>query len=104
MIFLHWLVVFSSPQSIATSEHPDNIKIKQSKKHRITPSLIVQWPGLMLALPPGDQGTRAFQCFECDRPDPLKTDKANRLAKGRDTAAKVRRFHITAEAFNQPNR
>jgi hypothetical protein len=57
MIFLHRLVVFSSPQSIATSEHPDNIKIKQSK-------------------------TRGFQCFECDRPDPLKADKATGWLKG----------------------
>jgi hypothetical protein len=29
---------------------------------------------LILALPPGGKGPRTFQCFECDRPDPLKTD------------------------------
>ena len=31
---------------------------------------------LILALPPGGKGLRAFQCFDCDRPDPLKTDQA----------------------------
>jgi hypothetical protein len=30
---------------------------------------------LILALPPGGKGKRTFQCFECDGPDPLKTDK-----------------------------
>jgi hypothetical protein len=30
---------------------------------------------LLLALPPGGKGPRTFQCFECDRPDPLKTDQ-----------------------------
>jgi hypothetical protein len=29
---------------------------------------------LILALPPGGKGQRSFQCFECDRPDPLETD------------------------------
>ena len=29
---------------------------------------------LILALPPGGKGQRAFQCFDCDRPDPLKTE------------------------------
>jgi hypothetical protein len=29
---------------------------------------------LILALPPGGKGPRSFQCFECDRPDPLETD------------------------------
>lgn len=29
---------------------------------------------LTLALPPGGKGPRTFQCFDCDRPDPLKTD------------------------------
>jgi hypothetical protein len=27
---------------------------------------------LILALPPGGKGRRTFQCFDCDRPDPLK--------------------------------
>jgi len=31
---------------------------------------------LILALPPGGKGLRAFQCFDCDGPDPLKTDQA----------------------------
>jgi len=31
---------------------------------------------LILALPPGGKGPRTFQCFECDRPDSLKTDTA----------------------------
>jgi hypothetical protein len=30
---------------------------------------------MILALPPGGKGRRTFQCFECDRPDPLKTDE-----------------------------
>jgi hypothetical protein len=30
---------------------------------------------LVLALPPGGKGKRTFQCFDCDRPDPLKTDQ-----------------------------
>jgi hypothetical protein len=30
----------------------------------------------MLVLPLGGKGQRMFQCFECDRPDPLKTDKS----------------------------
>ncbi len=28
---------------------------------------------LILALPPGGKGQRTFQCFECDRPDPIKS-------------------------------
>jgi hypothetical protein len=28
---------------------------------------------MILALPPGGKGPRTFQCFECERPDPLKT-------------------------------
>ena len=30
----------------------------------------------MLALPPGGKGKRTLQCYDCDGPDPLKTDKA----------------------------
>jgi hypothetical protein len=34
---------------------------------------------LTLVLPAvGSTGQRTFQCFDCDRPDPLKTDKAMR--------------------------
>jgi hypothetical protein len=31
---------------------------------------------LILALPLGGKGKRTFQCFDCGRPDPLKTDAA----------------------------
>jgi hypothetical protein len=31
---------------------------------------------LILALPLGGKGKRTFQCFDCDRPDPLKTGAA----------------------------
>ena len=31
---------------------------------------------LILALPPGGKGKRTLQCFDCDGPDPLKTDTA----------------------------
>jgi hypothetical protein len=37
---------------------------------------------LILALPPGGKGQRTFQCFECDGPDPLKTQKATGWLKG----------------------
>ena len=30
---------------------------------------------LILALPPGGKGQRTFQCLDCDRPDPLKSDQ-----------------------------
>jgi hypothetical protein len=30
---------------------------------------------LTLALPPGGKGPRTFQCFDCERPDPLKSDE-----------------------------
>jgi hypothetical protein len=31
---------------------------------------------MILALPPGGKGQRAFQCIDCERPDPLKSEKA----------------------------
>jgi hypothetical protein len=34
----------------------------------------------ILALPPGGNGPRTFQCMECDRPDPLKSDSLKWLA------------------------
>jgi hypothetical protein len=37
---------------------------------------------LILALPPGGEGRRRFQCFECDGPDPLKTEWATGWLKG----------------------
>jgi transposase-like protein len=30
---------------------------------------------LVLTLPPNQKGKRRFQCFDCERPDPLGTDK-----------------------------
>jgi hypothetical protein len=30
---------------------------------------------LILALPPGGKGQRTLQCLDCERPDPLKTDR-----------------------------
>jgi len=37
---------------------------------------------LILALPPGGEGPRTFQCPECDRPDPIKTDQVIGWLKG----------------------
>jgi predicted RNA-binding Zn-ribbon protein involved in translation (DUF1610 family) len=37
---------------------------------------------LILALPPGGKGQRTFQCFDCDRPDPLKTEQMMGWLKG----------------------
>ena len=37
---------------------------------------------LILALPPGGEGPRTFQCFDCDRPDPMKTDEATGWLSG----------------------
>jgi hypothetical protein len=31
---------------------------------------------LIWALPPGGNGKRTFQCFDCNRPDPLKSTNA----------------------------
>jgi hypothetical protein len=31
---------------------------------------------------PGGKGRRTFQCFECDRPDPIKTDQTMAWLKG----------------------
>ena len=36
---------------------------------------------LVLALPPDGKGQRTFRCFDCDRLDPLKTDKVIRWLK-----------------------
>jgi hypothetical protein len=37
---------------------------------------------MKLALLPGGKGRRTFQCFECDRPDPLKSDHASGWLQG----------------------
>jgi hypothetical protein len=37
---------------------------------------------LILALPPGGKGRRTFQCLDCERPDPLKTEQAIGWLKG----------------------
>ena len=36
----------------------------------------------ILALPPAGEGPRRLQCFVCDSPDPMKTDKAMGWLKG----------------------
>jgi len=43
---------------------------------RLAPAIMVQ------ALPPGGKGQRTFLCFDCDRPDPLKTDKVTGWLEG----------------------
>lgn len=35
-----------------------------------------------LALPPGGKGKRSYQCFNCDRPDPLKDHTADGFLRG----------------------
>ena len=35
----------------------------------------------VLVLPPGGEGQRTFRCCDCDRSDPMKTDKAMRWIK-----------------------
>jgi len=40
------------------------------------------WAYLTLVLPPGGEGKRTFQCFDCDRPDPMTTEKAIGWLKG----------------------
>jgi len=37
---------------------------------------------LTFALPPGGKGQRTFQCLDCERPDPLKTNQAFGWLKG----------------------
>lgn len=37
---------------------------------------------LILALPPDGEGPRTFQCFECDLPDPMKTEEVAGWLKG----------------------
>jgi hypothetical protein len=37
---------------------------------------------MILALPPGGKGQRTFQCLDCDRPDPLKSQTATGWLKG----------------------
>jgi hypothetical protein len=37
---------------------------------------------LILALPPDGKGPRTFQCLECDRPDPLKSETATGWLQG----------------------
>jgi hypothetical protein len=44
---------------------------------------------LILALPPGGKGQRSFQCLDCERPDPLKTDRVNGWLKGELQPPKV---------------
>jgi hypothetical protein len=44
---------------------------------------------LIVALPPGGKGQRTLQYFDCDRPDPLKTDKAAGLAQKGSAASTI---------------
>jgi hypothetical protein len=37
---------------------------------------------LILALPLGGKGPRTFQCFDCDRPDPLKSEEVSGWLRG----------------------
>jgi len=37
---------------------------------------------LVLALPPDGEGKRTLQCFDCDRPDPLKSERMMGWLKG----------------------
>ena len=37
---------------------------------------------VLAASPSSGKGQRMFQCFECDRPDPIKTDKVMGWLKG----------------------
>jgi tRNA(Ile2) C34 agmatinyltransferase TiaS len=37
---------------------------------------------MILALPPGGKGRRTFQCFDCDRPDPLRSEGAKGWLQG----------------------
>jgi hypothetical protein len=37
---------------------------------------------ILVASPSDGKGPRMFQCFECDQPDPIKTDKVMGWLKG----------------------
>jgi hypothetical protein len=37
---------------------------------------------LILALPPGGGGPRKLQCLDCDRPDPLKSERVTGWFEG----------------------
>jgi hypothetical protein len=37
--------------------------------------------GMVLALPSNGKGPRTLQCIDCDRPDPLKSEKATAWLK-----------------------
>jgi hypothetical protein len=62
-----------------------NLSRRPNRQAKVDNSKFLEWARLndrcrgcgaflILALPPGGKGRRTFQCFECDRPDPLKTD------------------------------
>ena len=56
---------------------------RPAAKSRHGPGRTTDLPRLRgLALPPGGKGPRTFQCLDCDRPDPLKTDQATGWLKG----------------------
>jgi hypothetical protein len=37
---------------------------------------------MTFALPPGGNGQRSWQCFDCERPDPLSSKTINGWIKG----------------------
>jgi hypothetical protein len=45
-------------------------------------SILLLMTGVGADSSPGGKGRRTFQCFECDRPDPIKTDQTMAWLKG----------------------
>ena len=54
----------------------------KDKAGRVRPSQLAAGTYLTLALPPGGKGKRTFQCFDCDGPDPLTTERTMGWLKG----------------------
>jgi hypothetical protein len=47
---------------------------------------------MILALPPGGQGPRAFRCLDCAQPDPLKSEHVSAWLKGELGSQKLNRM------------
>jgi hypothetical protein len=66
-------------------DRTDNYKLAVTK-YRMGQAERPTCPGcgafLILALPPGGRGPRAFQCLDCECPDPLRTDQVMGWLKG----------------------
>ena len=73
-----FLVVSSSEQTLVTWGLLNILMMRQ--KERLTCPHCGAY--LTLALPPGGKGKRTFQCFDCDGPDPLKSDEVIGWLKG----------------------